>query len=62
MKRTIYLLMIGTAWLCSACDDFLKEEDKDLVIPRTTDQYQAMMHQEGFLDVTWNLYFRPYDR
>lgn len=54
MKRTIYLLMIGTAWLCSACDDFLKEEDKDLVIPRTTDQYQAMMHQEGFLDVTWN--------
>lgn len=35
------------------CSDFLKEEDKDKVIPRTMTQFEAMIHQEGFCDVSW---------
>ncbi len=55
MKQTAYIIIITClTWLFSSCGDFLKEEDKDQVIPRTTDQYLAMMHQEAFLDVTWN--------
>lgn len=54
MKQTTYIIMISLTWLFCSCGDFLQEEDKDQVIPRTTDQYLAMMHQEAFLDVTWN--------
>ena len=54
IKKTTYLLMLLAAWLCQACSDFLKEEDKDKVIPSTTEQYKAMMHQEAFLKVTYN--------
>lgn len=54
MRKLAYIGLMGAAWLFSACGDFLKEEDKDQVIPSTTDQYSAMMHQEAFLDVTWN--------
>lgn len=43
------LLMLG--W--TSCSDFLQEEDKDQVIPRTIEQYEAMLHQHGFLNVTW---------
>lgn len=42
-----------SALLLSSCSDFLKEEDKDQVIPRTIEQYEAMLHQHGFLNVTW---------
>lgn len=38
--------------LCS-CSDFLQEEDKDKVIPRTIEQFEAMLHQEGFVSATW---------
>lgn len=38
--------------LCS-CSDFLQEEDKDKVIPRTIEQFEAMLHQEGYVDVSW---------
>ena len=54
MKKTTYILTVCISLLFSACSDFLKEEDKDQVIPRTIDQYMAMMHQEAFLDVSWN--------
>lgn len=37
----------------SSCSDFLKEEDKDKVIPKTTEEIEAMLHQEAFLNVTW---------
>ncbi len=53
-SKTIYLLMLAVALTFSACSDFLKEEDKDQVIPRTVAQYEAMMHQEAFMKVTWN--------
>ncbi len=57
--RLIYALVllpalggVGGGFLCS-CSDFLKEEDKDKVIPRTIDQFEAMLHEEGFVDVSW---------
>lgn len=53
-KNINTLLMTLTAvLLMSSCNSFLKEEDKDVVIPRTLEQFEAMLHQEGFLDVTW---------
>ena len=45
-------MTIAALLLCS-CSDFLKEEDKDKVIPRTLEQFEAMLHQEGFADVSW---------
>lgn len=54
MKRTAYFLMAFCAWLCYGCSDFLKEEDKDQLIPRTTEHYEAMMHQEAFMKVNFN--------
>lgn len=57
--RIIYVLLllpslggVGGGFLCS-CSDFLKEEDKDKVIPRTIEQFEAMLHQEGFIGVSW---------
>lgn len=57
--RLIYALIllssmgsVGGGILCS-CSDFLKEEDKDKVIPRTIEQFEAMLHKEGFTDVSW---------
>lgn len=46
----------GIALLCCAftsCSDFLNEEDKDLVIPESVSQYEAMLHKEAFLEVSW---------
>lgn len=37
----------------NSCSDFLKEEDKDKVIPHTMDQFESMLHNEGFADVSW---------
>lgn len=45
-------LFMATLALTS-CSDFLKEEDKDEVIPRTIEQFEAMLHQHGMLSVTW---------
>ncbi len=39
--------------MLSSCSDFLKQEDKDKVIPRTMEQFEAMLHKEGFCDVSW---------
>ncbi|MBQ0022530.1 MAG: RagB/SusD family nutrient uptake outer membrane protein [Prevotellaceae bacterium] len=58
MLRVVMLLALSlcggvAGGLFSSCSDFLKEEDKDQVIPRTIEQYEAMLHQHGFLKVTW---------
>lgn len=37
----------------ASCSGFLDEEDKDLVIPESVTQYEAMLHKEAFLDVAW---------
>lgn len=47
------LLLGCIGLLMYSCSDFLKEEDKDKVIPRTMEQFESMLHREGFLDVTW---------
>lgn len=39
--------------LLSSCSDFLQEEDKDKMIPETVEQFQAMLHKEAFLNVSW---------
>lgn len=44
-------LLIGTS--LTSCSDFLDEEDKDLVIPESVTQYEAMLHKEAFLEVSW---------
>lgn len=48
-----FLAILSSLVFLTACSDFLKEEDKDQVIPRTIEQYEAMLHQHGFLNVTW---------
>lgn len=50
---TFHFSLFTSALALTGCSDFLKEEDKDQVIPRTIEQYQAMLHQHGFLNVTW---------
>ena len=50
---TFHLSLFTSALALAGCSDFLKEEDKDKVIPRTIEQYEAMLHQHGFLNVTW---------
>lgn len=54
--RNIILLtlpLVGVAGGFSSCSDFLQEEDKDMVIPRTIEQFESMLHQKGFIDVSW---------
>lgn len=41
------------AVMLTSCSDFLKEEDKDKVIPHTMEQFESMLHKEGFVDVSW---------
>lgn len=53
MKYFPIIITILTSLLLSSCSDFLKEEDKDKVIPKTIEQFEAMLHQEGFADVSW---------
>lgn len=48
-----FSLLASTALLTISCSDFLDEEDKDLVIPESVSQYEAMLHKEAFLDVSW---------
>lgn len=54
--RNIILLALplgGVGVGFCSCSDFLQEEDKDKVIPRTIEQFEAMLHQKGFIDVSW---------
>lgn len=39
--------------MMGGCSSFLQEEDKDKVIPRTIEQFESMLHQEGYIDVSW---------
>lgn len=45
--------VLGLLLLFTSCGNFLNEEDKDLVIPESVTQYEAMLHKEAFLDVSW---------
>ena len=53
MKLRNILIILTLILTTASCSDFLKEEDKDQVIPRTIEQFQAMLHQHGFLNVSW---------
>lgn len=52
-QNNILILALLQLLLLTSCSDFLKQEDKDKVIPRTIEQFEAMLHQEGFTDVSW---------
>lgn len=51
--RHAILLLPFLGGMLSSCSDFLKEEDKDKVVPRTIEQFEAMLHEEGFVGVSW---------
>lgn len=54
LKRFIILLpFIAGIWGCS---NFLKEEDQDLMIPRTVEHYRALLHREAFIKNVQNYY------
>ena len=48
MKKVSLFILLCFA-LVTSCSDFLKEEDKDKVIPRTVDHFLQIMHREAFI-------------
>ncbi|MBQ0021167.1 MAG: RagB/SusD family nutrient uptake outer membrane protein [Bacteroidales bacterium] len=50
-KALLMAFILGAS--LTSCSNFLDEEDKDLVIPETVTQYEAMLHKEAFLEVSW---------
>lgn len=38
------------------CHDFLKEEDQDLIIPKTAAHYREVLHREAFIKIHQNYY------
>lgn len=58
MKNKIIYGMIGLGLLFAACDDFLKEDSGDLLIPQSVLEYTALLYGEGYpvsfdTDVRW---------
>lgn len=53
-RFSLWLLPLMAALL--SCSDFLKEEDQDLIIPRTVEQFGYVMHREVFLAAKHNVY------
>ena len=58
MKRVavyslFHLFTLSLFFSLLSCSDFLKEEDKDKMIPETVEQFRAMLHKEAFLNVSW---------
>ena len=48
MKKVSLFILLCFA-LVTSCSDFLKEEDKDKVIPHTVDHFLQIMHREAFI-------------
>lgn len=46
-------VLLTMSMTLGSCGEFLDEEDKDLVIPESVTQYEAMLHKEAFLSVSW---------
>lgn len=51
-----YLFVFPLFMFLASCHDFLKEEDQDLIIPKTVEHYTSMMHFEVFLSTRHNVY------
>lgn len=50
MKKTLYIVLgLAMALLTASCSGFLKETDKDLIVPRTLEHYRAMLNGEAYL-------------
>lgn len=53
-----FKLMIGLPLMVVlfGCHDFLKEEDQDLIIPKTAEHYREILHREAFIKIHQNYY------
>lgn len=56
MKNRYYIFVVLTLLSFSSCQDFLEEEDQDLIIPRTVEHYSYVLHYEACLDPKHNVY------
>lgn len=52
-KIQTYITAFVMMLTITSCSDFLKEEDKDKLIPETIEQYESMMHEEAFQKITF---------
>ena len=49
-KVNIYILILFLPWFLSACDDYLKEDSDDLLIPSLVNDYVPILLGEGYPD------------
>ena len=49
-KVNIYILTLFLPWFLSACDDYLKEDSDDLLIPSLVNDYVPILLGEGYPD------------
>lgn len=50
------IILLSLVVFLGGCHDFLKEEDQDLMIPRTTEHYRQILHREAFIKIHQNYY------
>lgn len=52
MKKTIYIFIASVALLLlSGCDQFLSIQPKGILIPKTVEEYEALLNDAGFMKV-----------
>ena len=56
MRKRYSLWIFPLMAVLFSCSDFLKEEDQDLIIPRTVEQFGYVMHREVFIAAKHNVY------
>ena len=49
-KVNIYILTLFLPWFLLACDDYLKEDSDDLLIPSLVNDYVPILLGEGYPD------------
>ena len=49
-KVSVYILILFLPWFLSACDDYLKEDSDDLLIPSLVNDYVPILLGEGYPD------------
>ena len=47
-KVSVYILILFLPWFLSACDDYLKEDSDDLLIPSLVNDYVLILLGEGY--------------
>ena len=44
----LYMCLLGSMFLGAGCNDFLKEDSGDLLIPGKVEEYAPMLYKEGY--------------